>query len=131
MKSKREMLKHIVQTKGCYPIKCEECPYNDHCTSDDSLLSNLARIGAVTVLRQNRKKFDPSKVLTGVTADKAKVGMWGYASDSLSELRYYFMNNLFCELIEIKDDSYACRFGTSGTAYALFYPIDDDVEVEE
>ena len=75
MKSKREMLKHIVQTKGCYPIKCEECPYNDRCTSDDSLLSNLARIGAVTVLRQNRKKFDPSKVLTGVTADKAKVGM--------------------------------------------------------
>lgn len=130
MKTKREVLEHIAQYKGCYTLRCSECPYNKdgRCGhGGSSLTERLIKIGAMEVLRQNRKKFDSSKVLTCVTADKAKVGMRGYVANNLAELKSDFKNNTSYELIAIRDESYACRFETDDSGYALFYPIDEEV----
>lgn len=129
MKSKRELLEHIAKYGRCEYIRCTDCPYDEHpkhCLYDD-----LRKIGAMAILRQNRKKrgLTPNKVLTCVTADKAKVGMRGYFADNISTLKQFFKNNNVCELKRVLDEDTLYRFESSNyIAYALFYPID---EVEE
>ena len=135
MKTKREILKLHVQGKDCNGIPCEKCPFWNKNKPDGEkcLITNerLARIGAMAILRQNRKKreFDTNKVLTCVTANQAKVGMKGYFGDSLSFLKTMFKRHKISELIEISDETNWCRFRSSDDIlYALFYPIE---EVEE
>ena len=123
MKTKREVLEVIAKKGHCIGINCGDCPYE----SKDCDI--LRKIGAMAILRQNRRKFDPSKVLTCVTADQAKAGMRGYAADDLRKLKDAFKNNVDpYELIAIRSESYACRFQTNDTQYVLFYPIDEEVE---
>lgn len=124
MKTKREVLKSIIKVGSCKYIDCTECPYNDiHCHDV------FFKIGAMAILRQNRKKreFDPDKILTCVTADKAKVGMKGYFADTLLSLRSRVENNeQISELIEILDEASMCRFkNNEHIKYFLFYPIDE------
>lgn len=135
MKTKREILKLHAQGKNCKGIPCEKCPFwNKNAPSGEKCLitnERLARIGAMAILRQNRKKreFDPDKILTCVTADKAKVGMRGYFADNISTLKQFFENNNVYELKRVLDEDTLYRFESSNyIAYALFYPID---EVEE
>lgn len=129
MKTKRELLEHIAKYGRCEYISCTDCPYDEHpkhCLYDD-----LRKIGAMAILRQNRKKrkFDPNKVLTCVTANQSKVGMKGYFGDNLSFLKTMFKRHKISELIEISDETNWCRFRSSDDIlYALFYPIE---EVEE
>lgn len=130
MKTKREILEHFVEYGNCENITCaNDCPYfssNNKCPDLD-----LRKIGAMAILRQNRKKreFDPDKILTCVTADKAKVGMRGYFADNISTLKQFFENNNVYELKRVLDEDTLYRFENSNyIAYALFYPID---EVEE
>lgn len=130
-KSKREVLEQFAKCGNCEGIKCTNCPYYKsckHCPNDNF---SLKRIGAMAILRQNRKKrgFDPDKILTCVTADKAKVGMRGYFADNISTLKQFFKNNNVYELKRVLDEDTLYRFESSNyIAYALFYPID---EVEE
>ena len=126
MKTRREVLEEIAKNGDCKNIICkEECPY---CFSDRCPNLDLRKIGAMAILRQNRKKreFDLNKVLTCVTADKAKVGMKGYFGDSLAFLRTKFENDeQIFELMEILDEKCWSRFRHSdGITYALFYPVD-------
>ena len=75
--------------------------------------------------------FDINKILTCVTADKAKVGMRGYFADNLADLKSRFKNNEVYELEQVQDISYGYRFqidngfAIDGIHYALFYPIDE------
>lgn len=126
--TKREVLEYFAKYGNCEAIHCSECPYQRHSNKCPRL--DLKRIGAMAILRQNRKKFDINKILTCVTADKAKVGMKGYFGDSLASLRAKFKNGeQISELMEIFNERYANRFRSGNyNAYALFYPID---EVEE
>ena len=133
MKTKREILKTIAEKGNCYDIGCNECPYYFYrCIAVSTLKDNLARIGAKAILRMfpEKREFDKSKILTGITADKAKVGMKGYFDDNLSSLRNQFERRVqTTELVEILDERYMCRFRhNDGLIYSLFYPID---EVEE
>lgn len=132
MKTKREVLEQFAKCGNCEGIKCTDCPYD--CPYDDSkhcLHDDLRKIGAMAILRQNRKKrkFDPNKVLTCVTADQAKVGMRGYVADDLWALKNDFKNNVVpYELVGIRGESYACRFETDDSTFVLFYPIEEEVE---
>ena len=133
MKTKREVLEEFVTYGDCKHIKCEDCSYNINNNFDCKLQtgSKLSQIGAMAILRQNRKKreFDPDKILTCVTADKAKVGIRGYFADNISTLKQFFENNNVYELKRVLDEDTLYRFESSNyIAYALFYPID---EVEE
>lgn len=53
MKNKREVLKTIAKNGDCTGIKCNECP-NIRCDCED-FADRLKRIGAMAILRQNRK----------------------------------------------------------------------------
>lgn len=133
MKTKREVLKNIANGLLCKNLQCENCPYNNICYSKENttLSSVLTKIGAMAILRQNRKKrvFDKSKILTCVTADQAKLGMRGYFADDLKTLEKKFRSNVIYTLEDIYDTDCGDRFYTSiGRAYPLFYPIE---EVEE
>lgn len=127
MKTKREVLEQFAKCGNCEGIKCTDCPYykpGEHCPNDDF----IKRIGAMAILRQNRKKreFDPDKILTCVTADKAKVGMRGYFADNISTLKQFFKKNNVYELKQVLDEDTLYRFESSNyIAYALFYPIDE------
>lgn len=132
MKTKREVLEIIAKHKGCYS-SCYDCPYSNINTGieDSCITRRLMNIGAMAILRQNRKKreFDPDKILTCVTADKAKVGIRGYFADNISTLKQFFENNNVYELKRVLDEDTLYRFESSNyIAYALFYPIE---EVEE
>ena len=131
MKTKREVLESFARYGYCKGIECSECPYDseDCCVVGVDLSNNrLAKIGAMAILRQNRKKFDPSKILTCVTADKAKVGMRGYFADNIAVLKSRFKNNEVYELGQVLVFNSPFRFVGKDKIYALFYPID---EVEE
>lgn len=133
MKTKREVLKLFAEHEFCKGLDCTECPYNERGCSryrGFGLNWRLAKIGAMAILRQNRneRKFDPSKVLTCVTADQAKVGMKGYFSDNLADLREEFaqkhiktLTRILCEdcYARFKADNICCR--------VLFYPIDEEI----
>jgi hypothetical protein len=130
MKTKREVLEEFAKNGDCENINCKkECPY---CFSDKCLDLDLRKIGAMAILRQKRKKtkFDPNKVLTCVTADKAKVGMKGYFADSLEFLKKEFAVNNIYTLYSINDESCCERFvdKTNYLSWTLFYPIDEEVE---
>lgn len=133
MKTKREVLKTFITEGSCGDIKCIECPYhNVRCKFPKSVKDSLAKIGAMTILRMfpEKREFDPNKVLTCITADKAKIGMRGYFADSLDFLRKKFKEGKhISRLIEILDETNPYRFKNSDyTKYILFYPI-EDVEV--
>lgn len=61
MKTKREDLKLLIN--HCSKVYCARCSYLSNCTISAELISELTRIGAMAILRQNRKKrvFDKSK----------------------------------------------------------------------
>jgi len=133
MKTKREILEAFVTYSDCKHIKCEDCSYNINNNFDCKLQAGarLSQIGAMAILRQNRKKreFDTNKVLTCVTADKAEVGMNGHFADCLADIKSQFNTKHIRTLSEIRDEEAYERFiDQAGTSWALFYPID---EVEE
>ena len=129
MNTKREVLKNIAENGFCKDISCAKCPYNE---TGCPTLTDLAKIGAMAILRQNRKKreFDPSKVLTCITADKAKAGMRGYFADSLQMIEALYNSKIDTqELAKVMSYKWSSRFVTKmNNSYTLFYPID---EVEE
>lgn len=126
MKTKREVLEYFVKYGTCKHLKCsEECPYNNKSKSYCYLSTELKKIGARAILRQNRKKFDINKILTCVTADKAKVGMKGYFADYLSQLKTNFNRNALYKLTVIYSEDQVYRFGNKINDYALFYPIEE------
>lgn len=134
MKTKREVLKDFVNGFFCKNFKCENCPYNNFCYSNESknLGNMLARIGAMAILRQNRKEkrvFDKNKVLTCVTSDKAVVGMSGYFADNLTQLKLEFDANRQSTLIEKQGEHLIETFvADDELGYVLFYPIDKEEE---
>jgi hypothetical protein len=79
-------------------------------------------------LERGIRKFDPDKILTCVTADKAMVGTKGYFGDDLAELKCNFKNNYVHVLLYVNEEYHAYRFKSEVNDYALFYPIE---EVEE
>lgn len=133
MKTKREILEEFAKYGNCENINCKlECPYcfSDKCPDLDS----LKRIGAIAILRKHRKSkdkervFNPDKILTCVTADKARVGMKGYFGDDLAGIKSNFEKNIFYELSKVYNENYPCRFINKRNEYALFYPIDEEEE---
>ena len=135
MKTKKEELKLIAKQGFCKNLICTECPYNENGCSrlhGSGLNWRLAKIGAMAILRQNRKKrgFDLNKVLTCITADKAKAGMRGYFADSLQELEALYNSKADTwELAKVLNYEWSSRFmDKMNHSYSLFCPID---EVEE
>ena len=128
---KREVLKLFAEQGHCNKLPCSECPYyEDSCPKHHKELTmRLAKIGAMAILRQNRKKreFDPNKVLTCLTADKAKVGTKGYFADSLQMIEaLYDSKTDIWELAEVRDYKWSSRFVTKmNNSYSLFYPIEE------
>ena len=129
MVTKREIFEQFAKGENCINIECENCPfykYSYGCT----VSRRLSSVGAMAILRMfpEKREFDLSKILTSVTADKAKVGMKGYFADNLAELKLNFKNNILYELIRVREENWVYRFESEHIEYALFYPID---EVEE
>lgn len=126
MKTKREVLEEFAKNGDCENINCKkECPYS---FSDKCLDLDLRKIGAMAILRQNRKKreFDPNKILTCVTAGKAKVGMKGYFADNLENMKFQFDTKRIQTLLKIKSGRNCARFVDNlGRYWYLFYPIDE------
>lgn len=125
MKTKREVLEEIVENKTCVNIKCDECPYDSIRCHD-----RFFKIGAMAILRQNREKreFDPNKVLTCVTADKAKVGMRGYFADALASLREEFAQKNIHTLTRTFSEEVCARFEADNyLGWVLFYPVDEEL----
>ena len=132
MKTKREILKSFALNGTCEGISCSLCPYDKtkECTECLLLSDNLIRIGAKAILRMfpEKREFDIDKILTCVTADKAKVGMRGYFGDTITLLKERFQDKPHL-LTEIRDEDFAHRFVNEyNTNFSLFYPVD---EVEE
>lgn len=132
MITKREVLEEFAKNGDCENINCrEECPYY---FSDKCIDLYLRKIGAMAILRMFPKKlesrvFDKSKILTCVTADKAKVGMKGYFADNLTQLKLEFDANRQSTLIEKQGEDCVNTFvADDELGSVLFYPID---EVEE
>lgn len=131
MKTKREVLEQFAKCGNCEGIKCTDCPYD--CPYDDSkhcLHDDLRKIGAMAILRQNKKKFDPNKVLTCVTADKAKVGMRGYFGITIRHIKDNIEKGKIDVLSNVEDNTeYLSPFKREDAEhFPLFYPIE---EVEE
>lgn len=125
MMTKRQVLKAIIKTGNCRAIECYECPYHEQ---PKGCVASLRKIGAMAILRQNRKKreFDPNKVLTCVTAYKAEVGMNGYFADNLASLRGEFIQKNVQTLTRTFSEGVCARFEANNyISYILFYPIDD------
>lgn len=132
MKTKREVLEIIAKYKGCC-LSCCDCPYSKHNTGIEGscIARRLEVIGAMAILRQNRKKreFNPNKVLTSVTTDKAKVGMKGCFADSLANMKFQFATKRVQTLLEITGEEDCARFvDGSCNSWCLFYPIGEDEE---
>lgn len=129
MITKREVLKSFALNGSCPEVKCKQCPYDntDACAYHSVLRDKLIRIGAMALLRMfpEKREFDIDKILTCITADKAKVGMKGYFGDSLASLRNQFERRMqTTELVEILDEECMCRFRQSeGLIYSLFYLV--------
>ena len=131
MKTKREVLKVIAENGYCRNIPCSECPYDKKsCPKYHDLHTRLIKIGAKALLRMfpEKREFDSDKILTCITADKAKVGMKGYFGDDLVELKSNFKGNIIHILLGVCGENCTYRFKSEHLEYALFYPID---EVEE
>lgn len=125
MKTKREVLEEIAKNGTCEGITCLNCPYEN--AKRCPITATIKRIGAMAILRQNRKKreFDPNKALTCVTADQARVGMKGYFADNLSSLRSNFIQKNVQTLTRIYSDESCTRFEADNyIGYVLFYPIE-------
>lgn len=132
MLTKKEILEEFAKKGNCNSIECKDCPWNSRrCCY---MGKELKRIGAMAILRQNRKNkskrrvFNPDKILTCVTADKARVGMKGYFGDDLAGIKSKFEKNIIYELSGVYNENYPCRFINKRNEYALFYPIDEEEE---
>lgn len=72
MKTKREVLKRIIEYGNCKGIVCIDCPYYEyhkHCPNKD-----LKRIGAMAILRTFPEKKKPIlKVGTKIKFDDGKI----------------------------------------------------------
>lgn len=131
MKTKREVLEQFAKCGNCEGIKCTDCPYYEH-SKYCLYIDDLRKIGAMAILRQNRKKrkFDPSKILTCVTADKAKVGMKGYFGITIRHIKDNIEKGKIDVLSNVEDNTeYLSPFKREDAEhFPLFYPIE---EVEE
>lgn len=128
MKTKREVLKVIAKNGTCEGITCLNCPYEN--AKRCPITATIKRIGAMAILRQNRKKrgFDPNNVLTCVTADKAKVGTRGCFADNLATLREEFAQKNIYTLTRTFSEGICGRFEADNYLnWMLFYPIDEEV----
>ena len=132
MKTKREVLKLFAEQGYCEELRCLNCPYygNSCPKCNKELNMRLAKIGAMAILRQNRKKreFNPNKVLTCVTAPKAKVGTRGCFADNLATLREEFAQKNIYTLTRTFSEGVCGRFEADNyLSWMLFYPIDEEV----
>lgn len=136
MKTKREVLEQFAKEGHCTDISCGECPYEKICGISNNKLTiktRLQKIGAMVILRQNRKpkkrEFNSNKVLTCVTADKAKVGMKGCFADSLVYLKEAFARKEIHVLTNVYSEDVCARFEANKSInWTLFYPIDEGEE---
>lgn len=131
MKTKREVLERFAEVGGCSHIRCTECEYTETCCvgKNQPLSIRLQKIGAMAILRQNRKKreVDINKILTCLTADNAKVGMKGYFADNLANMKFQFAIKRIKTLLEIKGEGNCARFvDDSRSHWYLFYPIGEE-----
>lgn len=137
MKTKREMLEKCVEWNCCMGFQCGDCPYSHQNNNNKfkCLNGRLAKIGAMAILRQNRKKeeskvFDKFKILTFVDINVVKVGMRGYFGNTIDEIKTeFYKNNLKC-LTYVNDEDIETVFYTSEDSYTFFYPIDEEVKNE-
>lgn len=75
-------------------------------------------------LKAREETFNPSKVLTAINAETAKIGSRGYFGDTVLDLRNAFRDNKVQKLIDINDDSCEYRFVNDyNTSFILFYQI--------
>jgi hypothetical protein len=81
-------------------------------------------------LERGIRKFDPDKILTCVTADKAKVGMRGYFGITIRHIKDNIEKGKIDVLSNVEDNTeYLSPFKREDSEhFPLFYPID---EVEE
>jgi hypothetical protein len=77
-------------------------------------------------------EFDKSKILTGVTADQAKVGQKGWFGDSLEQLKEQVEHCNPDELVAVWDESWMFRFEekSSKSRRQLFYPVPEPTYAE-
>lgn len=129
MKTKREVLEEYAKNASCGEIQCKECGYRNKCQQGEGIHNSLVKIGAMTILRQNRK-FDPRNVITTATAYKARVGMKGCFADSLASLREEFAQKNIQTLTRVLSEEACTRFEADDCFHwILFYPV-DEFEVE-
>lgn len=90
---------------------------------NESLLKKYEE--AKSALKAREEVFNPSKALTAITAEQAKIGSRGYFGDSVFDLRNAFRDNKIYKLNDINDDSCEYRFVNDyNTSFILFYPVD-------
>ena len=77
-------------------------------------------------------EFDKSRILTVVTADRAKVGQKGWFDDTLIGLKKKVANSQPQRLIRVQSDvrCSAVFLGESGLAWGLFYPAPEPTYAE-
>jgi regulator of replication initiation timing len=77
---------------------------------------------------RTERKFNPRKVLTCVTADKAKVGTRGCFADNLATLREEFAQKNIYTLTRTFSEEVCARFEADNyLGWLLFYPIDEEL----
>lgn len=123
--TKKEILTDIVKNGTCIRVHCGECPYYEKYESGQC---GLRKIGAMAILRQNRKAyFDKSNVLTCLTADKGIIFGKGYFGMSLHDIKHKIEKKSPVEILRgvVLDDSYLNRFlDSDGQLFPLWYPLD-------
>lgn len=67
-------------------------------------------------------RYDRDKVLTVMTANKAKIDQQGWFADNPKEMENIFCTQLPKTLNEVRDWTWLRRFSTGGDSFALFYP---------
>lgn len=98
MKTKREILKYIIKTKGmCNAITCKDCPYYNNCRK-------IKVVGAMAILRMFREKKKPIlKVGTKIKFDDGKI-----AEVRLNEVGYQlcFINGRYATIDYLVDKTW-------------------------
>lgn len=130
MKTKREVYETYKKHGFCQGISCDECPFD--CYKCEDFAERLKKIGAMAILRMFPKKeeprvFDKSKILTCVTADKAKVGMRGYFGITIRHIEENIEKGNIDVLSNVEDNKwYLSPFKREDAEhFPLFYPIDE------
>lgn len=77
-------------------------------------------------------EFNKAKVFTALNADEIKIGSKGYFADTLENLKdvvEHEHSGYYGKLVEIKNESYECRFSLNDNYnYSLFYLVEDRKE---